>query len=76
MSGKRLSFVKIVSDGTHRGTMVTNPNTGEAIPGVVEVVWRSPVTNNGFAMAEMKVMAQLDVVAEVIPGEPGEGAQS
>lgn len=59
--------IKIVSDGTPKGTRVNNAETGELLTGVLAVEWA--ITSHGGAIAkltlrdvEVKLIGQVEIV--------------
>jgi hypothetical protein len=56
--------VKIVSDGTTRGTQVLNAETGEQVEGVVGIVWWGPDFEDP-AVAELRVEADVELIGKV-----------
>lgn len=60
--------LRIVSDGTPRGTRVLNAETGEELAGVRSVLWH--IGMDGFARATIEVWAvPIDAVAAVSDSE-------
>ena len=62
-------ILKIISDGTSKGTKVVNSETGELVNGICEVDWH--LNCNNLAVATIKVYADVelkckDVVIEKI----------
>lgn len=51
--------LKIISDGTHRGTKVVNSETGEMVHGVVAVSWK-------FDLGHMSPTVTLELSGDAV----------
>jgi hypothetical protein len=62
--------LKVVSDGTRKGTFVINPATGERLEHVAKIEWTGmPFEYSSAAITLRKVALELDVATTVVLSE-------